>query len=318
MVRPMKVSKEGLGLIGFAAIGVTAISAQYAPGDVHLPIRAFEDARGGAADYRPIDCLPTPAATGTRSRQEQAIKCAETGEQHRLATNDLIQQTRAADAAAAQTTLAAQSVRLSFVQTLAAFLTLVAAAAAALYARRAATAAKDTFDLDKAVSANVDRPWLSLSITIASDLALVDGKKTTFKVDVNVENIGNQPALNVTTWVEMYRGTKSDNLEEAKLKVEEIVAGMRSRAKLDYRTILPRRQIMVRAPQELEIGFRYRARALAYVKYTVPSGQEVFSWEVFEYEYRDAGGRFVPIISSLAAVKQDDLRARPIGLTHSV
>lgn len=311
-------TKEGLAITIAALIGVVVIGSAFYPKATSLPIRKFEDARHGAVSQAPLDCQSSAIAKmKSDAAAEQFIECAKQAEQHRLDTNDLIQQTRAADAAAAQVDLSVQAIWLSFIQTLAVFMTLVAAIAAALYARRAAAAAKNTYELDKTVSAHVDRPWLCLNVTVCSDLKLVDQKTTTFKVDVHVENIGARPAHDVTTWVEMYRGTKIDTLDEVKSRVEKGVENIRTRAKSDLRTILPNRSIIIRAPQSLEIGFRYRARAIAYVKYKLPKGEEAFSWEVFEYEYQGEDGKFVPIVTNLVAVDHNKMRARPVGLTHS-
>lgn len=311
-------TKEGLLITVVALIGIVAIWNVFSPKATSLPIRNFEDARQGALSPTPLNCQPIAIAKMKGdAAAEQIVECAKQAEQHRLDTNDLIQQTRAADAAAAQVDLSVQAIWLSFIQTLAGFMTLVAACAAALYARGAAAAAKDTYELDKAVSAHVDRPWLCLNVTVCTDLKLVDQKTTTFKVDVYVENIGASPAHDVTAWIEMYRGTKIDTLDEVKSQVENVIENIRMRAKSDLRTILPKRSIAIRAPQSLEIGFRFRARAIAYVKYKLPNGEEVFSWEVFEYEYQGQDGKFVPIVDNLVAMDHNKMRARPVGLTHS-
>lgn len=74
--------------------------------------------------------------SGKRIRQTDA--CAEKSEEYRQQTNDLIQQTRAADAAKAQADIATQQLWTGWMQTLGGFLTLAAAVGAAIYARDAA------------------------------------------------------------------------------------------------------------------------------------------------------------------------------------
>lgn len=309
-------TKELLALIVSAIAGALIISLTCWPDVEPLTQPSFEGARAGSLENTDPSCNPTNLAKlKLNLKAERAEFCAQ-AEQHRLDTNDLIQQTRAADAAVAQVKLAGQATWLSFVQTLGGFLTLVAAGAAAWYARQAADAAKKTYDHQKESSAHVDRPWLCLDVTVCEDLELV-GNETYFKVDVQVHNIGTRPAHRVTTWIEIYQGVSMDLLDQARARVEAAIEQMQLRARPDVRTVLPNRSIVVRAPQELTLAPRMKVRAIAYTKYELPSGDEAYTWEAFEYEVADATGARRPIRSNDALIPKDDMRVRRVGLTHS-
>ena len=85
------------------------------------------------------DCQPTIiAALPDRERFRRAQTCNEAKEQHRLQANDLIQQRRAADAADESAVYAYQQTRIAAWGTALGFVTMVAAIAAAFYARMAA------------------------------------------------------------------------------------------------------------------------------------------------------------------------------------
>ncbi|WP_156347593.1 MULTISPECIES: hypothetical protein [unclassified Sphingomonas] len=314
-MKTLKSEYASLGL--FTVAGMIGI-LWLAPTTPILENRRFEDARTASELKQDISCqakiiqkMPTEAA------RRKAVECSKEKEEQRLSTNDLIQQTRAADAAVAQTSLAAQGLWLSFVQALAAFITLVAAVAAALYARRASTSASDALDFEKARSSHVDRPWLSLAVSIVGNLSKNDKDETCFKIDVHIENIGSMPAHMVTTWVEPYLGTDLKTLEETKAKVATKLISIRARAARESRTLLPRKTMTMRAPQSIKMQPRYHLRALVYVLYNLPSGEEAMSWEVFEYECADGNGSFGPIMSTNQSVDFDKMRARPVGLTHS-
>lgn len=77
-----------------------------------------------------------------RERARKAIACQEAEEQHRLQANDLVQQRRAADAADAVTILTYQQTRIAAWGVGLGFLTMAAAVAAALYAKKAAEQAE--------------------------------------------------------------------------------------------------------------------------------------------------------------------------------
>jgi hypothetical protein len=119
-----------------------------------LPTYQYEAAGDGS--YRPGGAACEPNAIAyTFNLAEAAAKrdaCAKEAEEHRLSAGDLVQQMRAADAAAAQVALSAQALWMTFFQTVGGFLTLVAATAAAVYARSAAVTAETVARLQLASS----------------------------------------------------------------------------------------------------------------------------------------------------------------------
>jgi hypothetical protein len=98
----------------------------------------------------------------SRSQQSKTYTCKKEAEEYRQNTSDLIQQTRAANAAEAQADIASQQLWTGWLQTVAGLLTLAAAFGAAKFARDAAqytkdgaTAAENLLDLER-------RPFLSI------------------------------------------------------------------------------------------------------------------------------------------------------------
>lgn len=108
----------------------------------------YEGAQNG--NYKPggSRCEPNILATIRDSRKaaRERDACSKEAEEYRLQSNDLVQQTRAADAAQAQADLGYQGTWLTFLQTIGGFLTLIAAIAAAAYARDAANEGRKTAD----------------------------------------------------------------------------------------------------------------------------------------------------------------------------
>lgn len=100
----------------------------------------YDDPRN--ENYQPggSECQPSSLAaiSDAKVRLRKADDCAEKAEEYRQASDDLIQQTRAANAAQAQADIANQQLWTGWLQTLGGFLTLCAAIAAAVYARDAA------------------------------------------------------------------------------------------------------------------------------------------------------------------------------------
>lgn len=85
-------------------------------------------------------------------------------EEQRLRINDLIQQTRSANAAEATVSLTFDQSRITLVGSIFGFITMIVAIAAALYARQAATEAKRSSDIAYQALLNSERPYLRLDI----------------------------------------------------------------------------------------------------------------------------------------------------------
>lgn len=149
------------------------------------------------------ECQPAvlAAISDRRERLSRADACAKEAEDYRQNTADLIQQTRAADAAQAQADIASQQLWAGFFQTIGGFLTLCAAVAAAFYARDAAREGKRSADLaddelaeSRKLTAAQLRPYVAIAESGQSD-----GKPFNRESEISfiVKNFGQTPATNV-------------------------------------------------------------------------------------------------------------------------
>jgi hypothetical protein len=170
---------------------------QLQPRQPELP--RYQYTQPGKTDYQPGGraCEPSILAAIRERRQaaRERERCAEEAEKHRLQSDDLVQQTRAADAAQAQVGLAFYQNRLLLFGTIGGWLTLVAAAAAAIYARDAARAANKSLDHAKSVADDELRPWVK--IAVQPEWALNDRGRLTISLEVTLTNLGRTPAQNV-------------------------------------------------------------------------------------------------------------------------
>lgn len=114
------------------------------------PVTQFQYDRPRNENYRPggANCEPSALAkiAYAKVRLRQAENCQKETEEYRQSSDDLIQQTRAANAAQAQADIASQQLWSGWLQTLGGFLTLAAATGAAIYARDAAKEGKRSAD----------------------------------------------------------------------------------------------------------------------------------------------------------------------------
>lgn len=193
------MSRSDWGLIA-AAIGVLvfagAIALALYPEQPNLTGNTGYQTQ--AAGYRAggPDCQPSEVdrlTGGDLSRR--GINCKEAEEQHRLQTDDLMQQRRAADAADASAVFSFQQTRIGAIGAAFGLITMFAAIGAAWYARDAATAAKANLAHDRKVSDKELRPWISVKVKIS----LFDMNATNLKInyDAICTNIGQTPAYNV-------------------------------------------------------------------------------------------------------------------------
>ncbi len=145
-----------------------------------------------AADYKPggRNCEPSrlKELPSDRERAKHTETCQEAAEQHRLTSNDLIQQRRAADAANAmailtyeQTGIAAWGMALGFV-------TMGAAIAAAFYARSAAVHS------NQAHKSFVQAERAILRVVSAQAMTVTGGKGSDEVVGIVFKNVGRTSA----------------------------------------------------------------------------------------------------------------------------
>ncbi|MBB3692490.1 hypothetical protein [Sphingomonas sp. BK580] len=188
-------------LVGFLVavlVAGSAIAWVLWPGSPSLPTYSWQQT--SESDFEPggeackLGALRRLKSDDERSRRQD--ECAALIEQHRISTNDLKQQTRAADAAAAAVWIAEWQSKATVFGLIVGLYTLAAAAAAAIFAKRAADEAKRSADAAERSILETQRigeaqvraylSVLSVSILISSDLQL--RAKLTYK------NVGQSPA----------------------------------------------------------------------------------------------------------------------------
>lgn len=164
------------------------------------------------------ECQPASLATISdwKERIRRTDACAKEAEDYRQNTDDLIQQTRAADAAQAQADIASQQLWAGWFQTIGGFLTLCAAVAAAIYAREAANEGKRSADLADAeltetrkLTAAQLRPYVAIT-------EVEDQEENPFsrnsKLRFRVKNFGQTPATNVR--LSIGEATRSEPIQD--------------------------------------------------------------------------------------------------------
>lgn len=163
----------------FAIIGFLVLSAVVwalmRPAFPNLPSSEYQKAND--PEYGPGSprCYPSRLARlPKREAPDERYRCEQGAEEHRLKSDDLIQQTRAADASVAMVDLTYRQTLLGLAGAIFGVLTLIAAAFAAWYARDAAHAARDSLIHSKAASAADLRPWLEVDIEAEWAIAFAD------------------------------------------------------------------------------------------------------------------------------------------------
>jgi hypothetical protein len=142
-------------LIAGAVILLVALAVGLRTWPITPPLQSYGEEQPRDTKYRPGGSACEPAALiklGREAGVRAADACRREAEEFRQKTNDLIQQTRSANAAEAQTEVSNQALWMLWFQTLGGFLTLFAAIGAALYARRAAVATEATAEVTLAHS----------------------------------------------------------------------------------------------------------------------------------------------------------------------
>lgn len=192
---------SGLLLATCIAVGV---SWAVLPRKAELSIYSYEAPRPEAGARPNGDCLPEILARikDPVLKTQRLAKCDEAQEAYRLQTNDLIQQTRAADAAQAQSGLAYQGLWLGLVQAIGGIATLFAAIAAAAYARqaawetrRSANAAIDTLVHARQMSQLELRAYVDLIVKgVSVKRPGKTSKDAVVNFDLHFKNFGNTPA----------------------------------------------------------------------------------------------------------------------------
>lgn len=159
----------------------------YSPRPPILPL--YADAQAQAVDYQAggSNCRPHVLArlTGDKAASE-ANRCKEADEEHRLKINDLIQQTRAADAAQAAAMVGFDATKIALAGLIGGMLTLVAAGFAAYYARRTYLQARDSFEMSV-------RPYVYIEDIEVKEVV----EREIYRVEFKIRNCGDTPAIGV-------------------------------------------------------------------------------------------------------------------------
>lgn len=143
-------------IVLLAAIVSALLWAALEPRKPNLP--GYQHRESANAEYRPGggSCQPNVLAAirdDSKAASERQ-RCAEATEDNRLKRENLIQQSRAADAAQAQAIINYDLARMAMWGTIGGFLTLIAAAVAAYFARDASRASWELLKVEQAKSAS--------------------------------------------------------------------------------------------------------------------------------------------------------------------
>jgi hypothetical protein len=167
---------------------------------------AYSEYSPGGASCQPaaIAALPTE-----RERARKREACEEAAEQHRIDTNDLKQQTRSADAAAAAVVVAEWQAKATVLGLIIGFYTLVAAASAAYFAALAGSAAQGSLALERHAKSAQVRPYLYVD-----HIDLVEREPHEYRVTIWFKNYGSTPARHIQVRSFCYFGGDMLNLRE--------------------------------------------------------------------------------------------------------
>ena len=143
--------------------------------------------RAGGSSCEPAKVRSLPI----RLRQSKADSCAEAEEQHREATNNLIEARRAAIATEAGAIYTAIQARIEAFGAGLGFLTLIAAIAAAAFARKAAVHTGESVEEARRIGEAQTRAYLSVG---KCKVLYANGKP---RVRPTIANSGQSPAMNV-------------------------------------------------------------------------------------------------------------------------
>lgn len=203
--------REGLiAIVAAAGIISALLFVGLNPREPNLP--AYHYGERASADYQTGGASCDPRALATiRDNGKATIerkRCAEAAEEHRLKSEDLVQQARAADAAQAQTWLNFYLARMALWGTIGGFLTLIAASLAAFYARDAAKASRGS--LQAFVAAEDAHLVLDFAQGPIGRWTGEDGvEKVNYSFMVTVSNVG-RSAARLQQVIFSYSGGRSE------------------------------------------------------------------------------------------------------------
>lgn len=179
-------------LFAIGVLGAVFLYTSYQPTSPDLPRK---DIVSGVPVYEPggNSC----GIAGGALTPKERLECEKESELYRLQFSDLVQQTRAANAAEAQAQLSYEVAWMVLVGTVGAFLTLIAVIAAAIFARDAAKAAEESLSHATKTSEDELRPWLQLEIE--PGLFRLTKEHAFAQYTLTLTNVGRLPARGVFT-----------------------------------------------------------------------------------------------------------------------
>ena len=193
-----------VAVVGFV-IGVFFVGTTLAwvlwPGAPDLPDYGWHDT--ATSDYQPGGSRCSPAninRLGTHSESSgERQACEDAAEQHRLQANDLIQQTRAADAASQGVWVAYWQSKATVFGLIVGFFTLAAAAAAAYFAKLAADetkrSANSAIDALSHAKETAERELRAYLFPEDAKIVLSEGNQSSLcSVSLSMRNSGQTPA----------------------------------------------------------------------------------------------------------------------------
>lgn len=179
-------------IAAIGAIVLIVLSWALAP-----PLPPSQDGSGGQAQdpsYHPGGASCSPSAIKSLPPGERDVKrtdCQEAREQHRLNTDDLVQQTRSANASEWIAQITARQTWILIAGLNFSAIALGAAGLAAYFAREAARIAR-----------NDQRPWVEIDGLIATgDIFMREDGVVGGSFEIKIRNVGRSPANSVNAWV---------------------------------------------------------------------------------------------------------------------
>lgn len=183
-----------------------------------LPTREHQKAEEGQYSPGSPNCYPSRLNDlPDREAANERYRCETQADQHRLQNDDLIQQTRSADAAVEAVGLTYRQLLMELAGTIFGVLTLLAAAYAAWYARRAAEAGGAANRIAQTSAERQLRAYMAVS-ECQVEIFYDDDQ---IIMQVTLENCGQTPAHNVRIMAESYAAPYPLEVERPFLEVEE-------------------------------------------------------------------------------------------------
>jgi hypothetical protein len=272
-------------------------------------------AGGSGCDPAKINFIPS----GERSAKADA--CAAAEEQHREAANNLIESRRAAIAAEEGAIYTAAQARIEAWGAALGLLTLLAAVAAAWFAKKAADhtetgskAAQAALEDERARTKVELRPWLTLAVRADAHLMIYEGKLD-FGIIVDVGNVGKTIASEVILLADFMNeptvAVRDALVEKLRAKCAEL------QVKADYHkkiifpgTPVPLFGAVKRAPSAKKEIYRI----IAFVGYRDRgTGQPYETWATFDV-FKLAGDVYKVIEARDLPLKKEHIVIHPTGI----